>query len=545
VSRDPGKFSLGTRWWNARTGRELAGRTEWQRVRRPHAFLPDGLHLAQGTDVWNVETGQIAFSLDKPGPSGVAHVDASLEGRLLSVDPAGFVRIWDTADGSELHAWPVDGLRCAVFSPRGEAIATGSSDGTVRLWDAASGALRHELSGHLSSVEELAFAPDGLRLASLDVSGSIRVWSLRRRPAVSTVDALSSEVTRLAWSHDGRRLAAGTSAGEVVVWDAVGGGRGLALDVSSGRVTSLVFDPDGRRLATATDEGGLRIVRADDGSSAWTIDGPGEPVESVAITSRGDEVVVMTRRGTLRTHALGDGSETASLHARVDPHNRKLAADSVSFVAVVSPDGDLAVSGPARGGGTSGFLVTMKGPSVTEHLLPQAGGGGLLSGHQIWSVEGERLVSTLNTTPHWECAVFSTDGARIAASGGGAAGPTSVELWTVVGRVDERGRSDPDGTYLTWSGLREEAPRPLLCLVFSPDGDRLVAGGADGELQIWTTEPFAHLVDLRGPLDSAITAAAFSPDGRRIATGHASGAIVLWESEVAPPSLAPTALERR
>ena len=56
-------------------------------------------------------------------------------------------------------------------------LATASEDGTVRLWDPATGQpIGDPLTGHTGAVTGVAFSPDGHRLATASDDGTVRLW---------------------------------------------------------------------------------------------------------------------------------------------------------------------------------------------------------------------------------------------------------------------------------------------------------------------------------------------------------------------------------
>ncbi len=61
-----------------------------------------------------------------------------------------------------------------AWSPDGTHIASGSTDGTVQVWEALTGRINVIYRGHTSGIQTLAWSPDGQRIASLD--GNLRVW---------------------------------------------------------------------------------------------------------------------------------------------------------------------------------------------------------------------------------------------------------------------------------------------------------------------------------------------------------------------------------
>lgn len=66
-----------------------------------------------------------------------------------------------------------DQIQCLDFSPDGATIASSAHDGTVRLWDAASGDERRAFAPKVGPLHHVAFAPDGLTLAFSSEKGHV------------------------------------------------------------------------------------------------------------------------------------------------------------------------------------------------------------------------------------------------------------------------------------------------------------------------------------------------------------------------------------
>jgi WD40 repeat protein len=131
--------------------------------------------------VWDAKTLKPKFVREHPkGPqNGPAAFDPG--GEVLAVAHGTKIDLWRFADasaavvelvGHKLPVWAVG------FLHEGRTVQTASSDGTVRLWDAATGTERHRYDFEIGKLYSAAFAPDGLTCAAGGENGQVVIWDV-------------------------------------------------------------------------------------------------------------------------------------------------------------------------------------------------------------------------------------------------------------------------------------------------------------------------------------------------------------------------------
>lgn len=152
---------------------------------------------------------------------GVAQVRYSPDGRwIASCSADGTIKVWDAATGQHMRTMEghLAGVSTIAWSPDSNTIASGSDDKAIRLWHRASGKpFAVPLLGHHNYVYSLAFSPKGNMLVSGSYDEAIFLWDLRARRQMRSLPAHSDPVGGVDFIRDGTLVCSCSTDGLMLV----------------------------------------------------------------------------------------------------------------------------------------------------------------------------------------------------------------------------------------------------------------------------------------------------------------------------------------
>jgi WD40 repeat protein len=152
----------------------------------------------------------------------------------------------------------IKGTRSAEFSLDGKHVLVGSSDGTTRLWDVASGTEVVSFKGHTGVVLSAHFSGDGKRIVNASSDRTARVWDAGRGKEIMQLLGSGGDVYGARFSGDGTRIVTASGDHKVRVWDSQTGAQMLRFDVG-GDPYDAAFTGNGSRVIVAMYDGNLEL----------------------------------------------------------------------------------------------------------------------------------------------------------------------------------------------------------------------------------------------------------------------------------------------
>ena len=433
------------------------------------------------------------------------------------------------------------------FPADGRFLASGSSDGTVRLWDIDTGEQTAVFAGHRGGIEAIAVSPDGETVVSSDTwKGALILWDTETGEQIERHTGYTDNLMRrfkifldrsrtltypnaievLAFSPDGKSFVSGHRDGIVRLWDAETGRKLSTIkDHERGGIEGLVFSPDGKTLASSTyDEIRLHTLQKGKPQPHFTI----EAGFTEHLVFSADSTILISNNWTW--HAQRD------LHVwRVDTgeHLRSIPTEHTDQLEAlaVSPDSDTVLTGSWDGTIRVWDLET--GTYLSTFATGHISGGRALQ----FTDDGKTLISwtSRDEKRFWDT-VTGTQISEPESQAREKQSPNSFNR-TTSAEIDKDRKIIHVRDVATGREMHRITGHKdkIWAFVYSPDWKTLASGSEDMTIRLWDVITGEELLVLP-TYTNTVFAVAFSPDGKILAGGNVydgrlgrSDLIRLWE----------------
>jgi WD40 repeat protein len=360
----------------------------------------------------------------------------------------------------------------AAFNPDGSRILTVSSDEIVRVWDATTGMVIHELGERYKGFADATFSSDGKLIVTISKSDA-QVWNAATGQRIGLMQH-RKKINSASFSPNSALVLTASDDATAQVWNAANGeptGKPLQHRES---IFSAAFSPDGMLIVTGSFDHTAQVWNV---ATREPIGSPMEHKEAVlgaTFSPDGKWVVTRANDATARVWDAAKGT----------PISKPLEHQKFVRSATFSPDSALVLT--ASDDTTARLWVAATGEPAGEPI--QHGG-------------------EVNS------AAFSPDGGRIV-----TAWNASAQLWNAA-------TGAPIGKPIRHHGGVNAA-------AFSFDGARVVTASSDSTARVWETVGSPIGPPLRHP--GSVTGASFSLDGARLAT-TSGNATQVWDAATGAP----------
>ena len=385
----------------------------------------------------------------------------------------GTIRLWELATGRCIQS--LNGhsgiIQNVTFTPNGQILASGSEDKTIRLWDLASGECIQTLIGHSNAVRLVLFSHDGQTLASCSNENTIRLWDVSSGQCIQTLIGHSELIHCIKFTPNGQMLVSSSKDTTIRFWDLASSQCLITLSGHSDVVFSLEFSPGGQLLASCSGDATIQLWTVASGECIQTLSGHKHPIRCILFSPDGKTLASGAIDGTIGVWDVTSGARIHTLSGH---------SDEISCFQF-SSDGQMLVSGSS---------------DATIRLWD------LASGECIQTLKRHR-----GAVP-W--VRFSSDG-QILTSG---SKDQTLRMWNIT-----------SGQFIQTLNGHGEA---VQCVQYSPDGKMLASGSVDKTINLWDVASGECIQTLKGHSD-AVNNVIFSFDGQMLASGSDDESILVWD----------------
>lgn len=407
-------------------------------------------------------------SIDDP----VIDVAISAQGDLFGGCGAGKeLTIWETESGAAIQTLklPAGRFNSLAFSPINETLATGTSDGKVRLWNPRSHPDVLMEAKHGPPVILVRFSPNGRLIATAGATGAVRLWDAVSLEQIAQIPTGKFTLKDFRFTADSTQLAIGTSNDFITFWKV---DSQMILDRIGPcpLLLNFTFSDDGETLAVGTYSGEVLWYSMQSGELTGKVEAAHGAVGDIEFSKDASRLLVVKQAGELFVYEPLGQFETNRLTTHV-----------LTFGTIDrTRNGKLIVTGSGDG--------TIKVLRMDQLTRPQV----------VWKDQHIRQIESLDN-----------DG----------------DVVTLIGdeRVEMLSTRD-----LSSTPIPLELEDKLTSISVSPSGDLIAIAGMGSRVSLWDTKSKSVKLEI-DTLEGGPTEVLFSNSGKHLAIANRAGEVWVYQ----------------
>jgi WD40 repeat protein len=438
---------------------------------------------------------------------------------IVSIALDGSLRIWDAHSGMVRHSIIVGeagiGGKCAISGDGTRIVFFLSQDDILKVCDSYTGTVLYYLRGHAGSVSDCAINANGSIVVSASHDGTLIVWDVRNKKVRSTLSGQIDAVFCCAISDDGNIIVSGSWDGILNVWDARQGYARWTVDGHTHVVSDCSISADGLTLVSASHDGTIKVwdVNSRQLQLRHTLVGHAESVLTCTFSKDGNTIVSTSRTGAFRVWDAHDGSTRPITAAHIS--GIRCCAINADSTIVVSASGKTLKLWDVRNDAELHLPIGHTGV-VNDCDLSFDGAIGISTSWdktlKVWDMRTGEVRHTLDgNIGLWEGCAISADGMTIVSS----SMDRSLIVWDTQSGCE---RLRLDGHMGRLHG----------CAI-SSDGTMVVSASEDNILRVWDTKTGKLYTTLVGHTNQ-VTSCAISFDGNTIISASWDTTLKIWDA---------------
>ncbi|KAF9923756.1 U5 small nuclear ribonucleoprotein [Linnemannia zychae] len=176
----------------------------------------------------------------------------------------GSIKIWDRNSpgiAESINLRRQYSVSSVAFSSTSDILFIAGSSHDIAAYDRRAMRVVYSLSGHIGAVTGIRLSPDGTRLLSSSMDNTVRIWDVspycdpsnhQLRILGDVTQGTDGHKTRPAWSNDGHLVGSGAANGNVRIWDVQTGQTIHTLSGYQAYVNQIDFHPEERKVVSCS-----------------------------------------------------------------------------------------------------------------------------------------------------------------------------------------------------------------------------------------------------------------------------------------------------